>query len=238
MIIFDYGHTLTYNDDADQIRGHEAIMKHVVRNKNNLSANDINEFAQGFFDEIEQRIQNAGIEMHWQISTRLMYDYLQLEFDIPLDKIEQVFWDAAFPDHAMSNTEKMLDYLKDQGIRSGVISNLSFSSINLTERINSLLPGNDFEFVITSSEYVYRKPARIIFELALRKAELSPDDVWFCGDNTISDVSGAADAGIFPVWYHSDKDCSYRDKSLDVPPEFNHLYIRDWLEMISILEKL
>ena len=142
-----------------------------------------------------------------------------------------------FPDKIMPNTDKMLDYLKTKNIRSGVISNLSFSSCNLTERINSLLPDNDFEFIITSSDYVYRKPTKMIFDLALRKAELSTDEVWFCGDNTKSDIYGAAEAGIFPVWYHSDIECTYRDKALDTRPECSHLYIRDWLGLIEVLEK-
>ena len=238
MIIFDYGHTLCYCDDFDNIRGQEAVMKHVVRNKNNLSAMDVCEFAQHFFDEIERKVRSVDIEILGQISTRLMYEYLQLDFDIPLVKIEQVFWDAALPDSTMPNAIEMLDYLKDQGIRSGVISNMSFSSQNLTDRINNLLPKNEFEFVITSSEYVYRKPTKILFELALRKAELHPDEVWYCGDNTRCDVYGASSVGIFPVWFHSEIECSYRDKHLDVTPTCDHLYIRDWLELIEVLDKI
>ena len=238
MILFDYGHTLSYSVDPDNMRGNEAVMKHAVRNKNNLCAADVQKFAQEFYEEIENKIRSADIEVHGHISTRLLYEYLQIGFDISFQKIEQIFWDAAYPDKPMPNTEKMLDYLKTWGIRSGVISNMSFGSHNMTERINDLLPNNEFEFVITSSEYVYRKPTRIIFDLALRKADLSSDEVWYCGDNTRCDVYGAAGAGIFPVWYHSDIECSYRDKNLDIPPECGHLYIRDWLELIEVLENL
>jgi len=238
MIIFDYGHTLCYGDEFDNIRGQEAVMKHVVSNKNNLSAMDVCEFAQQFFDEIEQKVRNADIEIHGQISTRLMYEYLQIEFDVPLLRVEQIFWDAAVPDSTMPNVIEMLDYLKAQGIRSGVISNMSFSSQNLTDRINNLIPKNEFEFVITSSEYVYRKPTKILFELALCKAGLTPNDVWYCGDNTRCDVYGASNAGIFPVWFHSEIECSYRNKNLDVTPTCDHLYIRDWLELINVLDKI
>ena len=96
MILFDYGHTLTYSVDPDHLRGNEAVMNHAVHNKNNLSAMDVFKFAQEFFNEIENKIRNADIEVHGHISTRLLYEYLQIEFDLPLSKIEQVFWDAAF----------------------------------------------------------------------------------------------------------------------------------------------
>ena len=48
---------------------------------------------------------------------------------------------------------------------------------------------------------MFRKPNKRIFELALEKACLSPEDVWYIGDNYQCDVMGARNAGIFPVWY-------------------------------------
>lgn len=64
-----------------------------------------------------------------------------------------------------------------------------------------MIPTNHFEFVIASSEYLYRKPNRRIFELALEKAELSASEVWYIGDQYECDIVGARNAGLFPVWY-------------------------------------
>jgi len=236
MIIFDYGHTIGYEPYFDGLRGNEAVMKHVIKNKNNLSAKEVSAFADEFFNGIGQTIRDMDIEIKNQISEKLMYEYLQIAFDLPPGQIERIFWDNAAPATAMPNIDKVLEYLQSNGIRSGVISNISFSGENLKNRIDSLLPDNEFEFIIASSEYVFRKPNKMIFELALRKAELTADEVWYCGDNTKCDVAGAASVGIFPVWFHSDIDCSYREKSLDVRPEQEHLYIRDWLELIEVLE--
>lgn len=101
-----------------------------------------------------------------------------------------------------------------------------------------MLPNNKFEFVIATSEYIIRKPNPLIFELALKKANLSADEVWFCGDNTECDVKGSSSVGMFPVWYHSCIPCDYRDKSLDVRPDCEHYYLNDWLELIDVLEGL
>ena len=126
----------------------------------------------------------------------------------------------------------------DNAIRSGVISNIGFSGHALKNRINRLLPDNRFEFIIASSEYMVRKPNPLIFRLALSKANLSADEVCYCGDNTENDVMGAYGAGIFPVWYHSLIQNDWRDETLDKKPECEHLYINDWLELIDVLEGL
>lgn len=82
----------------------------------------------------------------------------------------------------------MLDYINENGIRSAVISNLIWPGIALTERLNRLLPNNRFEFVMTSSDYFMRKPNRILFDIALQKAGVSADKVWYCGDNPQSNA--------------------------------------------------
>ena len=77
-----------------------------------------------------------------------------------------------------------------KGIRTGVISNITYNSEVVKERINRLIPSNKFEFIIATSSYLFRKPNRHIFELALEKADLNPEDVWYIGDNYICDVQG------------------------------------------------
>jgi putative hydrolase of the HAD superfamily len=135
----------------------------------------------------------------------------------------------------MPNIDKLINYINKKGIRSAVISNISFSGEALKSRINSLIPDNRFEFIIASSEYVFRKPDSMIFDLALRKAHLSADEVWFCGDNSRVDIEGASSAGIFPVWFRSSLECFYvRDNNT---PSCEHICISDWLELIEILEK-
>ncbi|HEX3044622.1 MAG TPA: HAD family hydrolase, partial [Bacillota bacterium] len=71
----------------------------------------------------------------------------------------------------------------------------------MENEFNQFIPSQQFEFIIASSEYVFRKPHKRIFELALQKANLKPCEVWYCGDNAVCDVDGAADCGIFAVWY-------------------------------------
>jgi len=170
---------------------------------------------------------------------KLKYEYLDIELDITYAEAEKILWNYVSMGAPMPFVEEMLDYLKVNKIRSGVISNICWSGNALTERINRLLPNNQFEFIIPSSEYIIRKPNPMIFELALQKAKLQASDVWYCGDNVKADIYGARNAGIYPVFYE--------DLTIDSPwveyndssqIEFDYLHIHNWKEMIPILTGL
>ncbi len=47
--------------------------------------------------------------------------------------------------------------------------------------------------------YMFRKPNRRIFDLALEKAGLNPEEVWYIGDDFECDVKGDLNAGLFLV---------------------------------------
>ena len=160
------------------------------------------------------------------------------KLDISLPEAEEILWTAASPGACMPCVHELLSCLQQRGIRSGVISNIGWSGAALTRRLNRLLPENHFEFVIASSEYGLRKPDRFLFDLALQKAGLSPDDVWYCGDNLHADVCGAHGAGIFPVLY----ECAVPDgrtaSNAGVPADFPYLHIHGWPELMAMLETL
>ena len=236
MIVFDYGHTLLCEPDYDFLRGEEALFEYVISNKNNLTPKQVCDFSQDLFKRTGV-VRELGFELHeWQFQ-RLLYEYLEIELSIPLPEAEKIFWYHNSAGALMPNADRMIDFINASGIRSGVISNIGWSGAALTERINRLMPQNMFEFIIASSEYGLRKPNLMLFELALKKAELSAGDVWFCGDNTIADVEGSAAAGIFPVWYDDETMVNpARKESNGAVPGCEHLHIHDWLELIDVLD--
>ena len=237
MIMFDYGHTLVYEDSWDGEKASSAVMEYAVYNKNNLSPAQVAAFSEMLFNETTRMARKYGIEAHEHQYQNLIYEYLQIKIDLPPYKIEEVSWDNAAPAHAMPYINETLEHLHRLGIRTAVISNISFSGEALKNRINSVLPDNKFEFMIASSEYVVRKPNKLIFELALRKADLDANagDVWFCGDSVDYDLAGARAAGIYPVWYESEYDCWYIERGSQIKPSYDHLHITDWRELIKIL---
>ena len=198
MILFDYGQTLADEGQFNGIKGTEAVLRHAARNRHGFTAAQV----QAAADEINAELGRFDpARRHLFQVEAYLYESMGIELPLTAREIDRIFWDAAAPGTPTDGIQEFLAFLGEQGIRTGVISNIAFSGETVSERIRALLPGHTFEFIIASSEYMFRKPNRRIFHLALEKAGLGPEDVWYIGDNYECDVVGAREAGLFPVWY-------------------------------------
>ena len=240
MILFDYGHTLLYEPDWDPVRGDRELLRYAVRNPKNCTVDDIRREAVTVFAEIENVQKTMDYDISGIVGDRLVYDHLGIEFSLSPTERENVFWTAASPGVRMPDVGVMLDWLNVHGVRTGVISNNLFSGAALRDRLDRLLPENRFEFVLSSADYMIRKPDPRLFEIALIKADLPPERVWYCGDNYAADVVGSHRAGIFPVWYEdrsverSPSNPEHTEGGEDLPC----LAVGSWTEFIEILENL
>lgn len=238
MIIFDYGHTLLYEPDWDSVRGNAELLKYATKNPNHCTLEDVRKAAELIFGKHIESIRKIGYDICGQVGDKVLYEYLGIEFSLTPLEMETVFWNGASMGAIMPGADKMLNYINKNGIRSAIISNLLWSGAALTERLNRLLPENQFEFVMTSSDYFMRKPNRILFDIALQKAGVCADEVWYCGDNPQADIEGASQVGIYPIWYDNDTERDYKDLSAGHVPACDHLHIHEWGEMIDLLEKI
>lgn len=234
MILFDYGQTLIAEQKFDGVKGTAAVLEHAVKNKYHLTAEQVQEKAEelnrelGRFDPAKKHI--LPIEIPNTMFTPYLYESLGIEIALSNAEIDTVFWDAAAPGAPTKGIEDFLKYLKSKEIRTGVISNICYAPSVVAKRINRLLPNNDFEFVITSSNYIFRKPHKRLFDLALEKADLPPNEVWYTGDQYECDIKGTLQAGLFPVWYIGAIDTPYsEDETI--------LTIRDWDELQKRMEE-
>ena len=81
----------------------------------------------------------------------------------------------------------------------------------------------------TEAVFMFRKPNKRIFDLALEKAELLPDEVWYIGDQYECDVKGSLNAGLLLVWYIGAIDLPYTEDK-------NILTVTDWNELRQRME--
>lgn len=205
MLLLDYGQTLVDETSFNGIAGMSAIMKYAIENKYHRTPEQVQEEAEVINGEIG-RFSASGaqllqIEIPNNIFVAYLYESLGIRLSIPYSEIDTIFWDAASPGRATKGVAEFLEFLRQKHIRTGVISNIPYSGQAVERRIRETVPGHTFEFIITSSEYCFRKPNKRIFQLALEKAGLQAEDVWYIGDNYECDVVGARKAGIFPVWF-------------------------------------
>ncbi len=233
MILFDYGQTLANERKFDGVRGTRAVLQHAVSNKYGHTAEDIQavadaiNFELGRFDPERHHLFQIEVPNH--MFTAYLYQSMGIELALTPQEIDRIFWDQASPGVPTEGIVDLLKYLKQNNIRTGVVSNITYCGEIVEERITQLLPENKFEFIIATSEFMFRKPNRRIFDLAVEKADLQPEDVWYIGDNYKCDVIGARTAGLFPVWYVG---------ATGQRPEHNDvLTVSHWNELTVILEE-
>lgn len=235
MILFDYGGTLLYEPGADFLNGEREVFRHVVRNPRNLTPEELSRF-EGSLYASNGACRELGYEAHEMQMLRMKYEYNEIELDISYEEAERILWSHTSPMTEKALTpyvRQMLSFLKAEGIRTGVISNIGWSGKALRERIDRLLPDHAFEFIIASSEYGIRKPNPMLFELALRKAGLSASEVWYCGDTFEMDVEGAHRAGIFPVYYVEVLENGPERTPAGKRADYPYLTIGSWRELIG-----
>ena len=240
MVLFDYGQTLIAEQKFDGVKGTEAVLQYATRNKYHLSAEQVqakaNEINQelGRFDPKKRHL--FQIEIPNTMFTPYLYESQGIEIALSNAEIDTVFWNAAAPGTPTEGIKDFLDYLKNKGIRTGVISNISYNPSVVAERINRLLLDNTFEFIITSSNFLFRKPNKRIFDLALEKAQLRPDEVWYIGDQYECDVKGSLNAGMFPIWYIGALDLPYTVEEVHSLDK-NILTVTDWNDLRQRMEE-
>ena len=219
MILFDYGGTLLCEPDWDMLRGERAVFAHAIRNPHSLRPEDLSAWDAAYFQDY-QKIRELGAELTEIQHLRLKYELHGIGLDVSYEEAEWILWE-----HASPMTERCvypyiretLRTLNERKIRTGVISNLVWSGSALKRRIDTLLPDNRFEFVITSSDYGRRKPDRRLFQLALAKSGLEPERVWYCGDKYDRDVVGARSAGLLPILYRGHMEGDRKDLQTPIP---------------------
>ncbi len=237
MIFFDYGHTLCYEPVQDYPAGWAAVLSHAVENRSGVTAAELSKLGDGLYRRLWDEMRPLELETDGFKLDSAIYDYLGLRFDLPLEEIEYLRWCATEPIYPMEGIEGFLDACGSMGLRTAVISNLSYSGAVLRRRIDEALPFHRFEFILASSESVFRKPSEWIFRRALGLAGVSAEECWFIGDDVRCDIEGAARAGIFPVWYRSPLKCTYKPEPKS-PPGCEHLRVESWDELGAILRGL
>lgn len=236
MIIFDYGQTLAYEPGFDLMRGYTELYKHIIRNPDNITAAELKQFGDRIF-QMQRDVLHTGYEPHSHQGYRAAFEYYGIELDVDIAEAERIVWDNTAIGEIMPHADTLLKYLENNGIRYGVISNIGWSVKALSDRLNRLFTDNKFEFIIASSEYGIRKPDRLIFDIALRKAGLPACEVWYCGDSIENDVLGAISAGMTSVLYECHMEGGLPKDNSALYDSCEYMHIHDWRELIAILEQ-
>lgn len=121
------------------------------------------------------------------------------------------------------DVRETLNELKGAGYVLAVLSNRDkpFMDVLESHRIMEF-----FHFSLAGGEVNSYKPDTGLFEAALKRANLTPQEAVYVGDNYFADVVGSRRAGLTPVLYDPD----------DIFPEADCIKIRSFRELNSVIK--
>ena len=236
VILFDYGGTLIYEPDFCPRADNTAIYPYISENPHNISLQEFSDYLLKLFDEI-RALRGELIEIHEHTFLRYVLEHFDMKLSVSIAEAEWIMWNGISKGCMTPDADKMLAALRKKGIRTGIISNLCWSNAALTRRLKLFFPENEFDFVITSSEYIFRKPDSHIFDIAVRKSGLQPEQIWYCGNDIATDVFGAYEAGLLPVFYDDRSvSSSIHEKNDMMQSDFSYLRIGSWQELVNKIQ--
>jgi putative hydrolase of the HAD superfamily len=121
------------------------------------------------------------------------------------------------------DVRETLTKLKEAGYILAVLSNRDKPFVDVLESHRIL---EFFHFSLAGGEVNSYKPDTGLFEEALKRVRITPQEAVYVGDNYFADVVGSRRAGLTPVLYDPD----------DIFPEADSIKIRSFLELNSILK--
>lgn len=225
-VIFDLDHTLW---DYDKNCA-EALQD--LFNKHNLAEKGVKSFDQLLSVFMEMNTQmwdqyDLGIiqrdviryQRFHRILLALGVDDYRLSLEMSSDYIAL----SPTKKNLLPNAKVTLDYLKEK-YPLFIITN-GFEEIQ-SVKLSSSGIDSYFEKVITSEKIGYKKPAREIFDVALRHGSYHPTEVLMIGDNLNTDIKGAHNAGIDGAYFNPEKKSHAQQMKYE---------IADLIELKSIL---
>ncbi|UCD09297.1 MAG: HAD family hydrolase [Dehalococcoidales bacterium] len=228
-VIFDLGDTVLRLDSTDWIAACKELLGY-VENETDLTPEALQEIAFGINDDFERQKIDSKIEMNVVHFYRALFETAGLSLSISYDEAARICWNSAFTFTPEEGINDVLDILQKYKIPTGILSNGSFPGVLLEEELAKHNLLHRFSFVMSSADYSMRKPHPRFFNIAAKKLDIKPQDIWFVGDNPQIDIKGAITVGMYPVWYNP------RDGRLD--PQYDCLEINHWNKFNEIINSL
>ena len=200
-VVFDLGDTVLSLQSVDGVAGDRRLLE-FAEDTLGLTAEDINLAAEELGRETMRLSDESMLQYTWQGFNRLLWETLGITFNVSSAELEREFWNTALRFSPTDGIFGVLDTLERNQIKTGILSNTAMTGRVLEEELAKHNLAHRFSFLISSADYGFRKPHYRIFQVAVRKMGLEPQDIWFVGDKLEYDIKGAIDAGLQPVWYN------------------------------------
>jgi putative hydrolase of the HAD superfamily len=139
-----------------------------------------------------------------------LQDYCDLVFSKSLEEIEVEVVLSTVDTEIIDGIIDVLKYCMESNIKVVAVSNSMFSKIVILKQLELLNLTPYFYKILVSSEYLFRKPSHVFFELAIKIIDLKIEEILFVGNDYKCDVIGPNELGIKSCWFNINKEVNYR----------------------------
>jgi putative hydrolase of the HAD superfamily len=125
------------------------------------------------------------------------------------------------------DTIEVLHAVKASGLKTGVVTNRWLYGMRVLEDLAYFGLDDLIDVLVSSEEVGFRKPHPLIFQIAMERLAVQPDETVMVGDSYEADILGARAAGI---------DAILKLNGREVLPEWeNERRINDLAELLALL---
>lgn len=231
-IIFDRGETLVHFGETNYEAGQNVILAS-VRPPNALNRDAFDKFEDEFFEKIDLYRHQANLECNLVHYYELLSRYFGVQFDKSHEELCRQYHLAAENISLLPGAQKVLAELKRAGFLLGLVTNTSLPHSIIKDEFERLGLYDYFDTVVCSSEIVFRKPDRAMFDVALRNLKVAPQDGMFVGDSYHADIIGANHVGMKTVWFNPAR----QPIPGEVMPDYDIAGLDEILEFVEIKNK-
>ena len=228
---FDWAYTLVELGKEDDQKPLQKVFSFL--NSKNIPLPDFKEFLDRarkiFLPMIEDaRVTNQEALFETALQ-KLMNDFgILLNGGITIKKLLEVYYLEVYSERKVyPEVIRVLNRFKKMGVRMGIISNTTNPQFMKEREMKILGLQSYFDFAIYSSSTPFRKPHPSIFELAIEKFEMKPQEILFVGDNYSLDVVGAKKVGMKSAWINRER----KIISKDIEPDYELHSLDDLLRI-------
>jgi putative hydrolase of the HAD superfamily len=180
--------------------------------------------------EFESMVQRCMIwDEYGSIKKDHVFSLVQKYYVPELDVQEwKERWNEKFGDYQvlMPGVKKTLPLLKEK-YKLGVLTN-GDAKFQRKKVVNSKID-KYFDVIIATGEYGINKPDPRIYKIAAKQMGLKPKEIAFIGDTFATDIQGAVNAGMMPIWFEYERKCisQYPVKIVHGYDEIRHIFLED-----------
>lgn len=224
-ILIDWGHTLMQTN-FDRELGIKRLIESPFT-PDNVTAEMVKAVGDELIADTEGLRYGAMLEFSRRQFDRNLFERLGINYDKDEDEIDWDFYSDYISPSLEPGVKEALAAIHKLGIRMGVVSNSVLAGKTLSRILDEFGLLKYFDFVMSSTDYGFRKPHSQLFKTALAKLKTDPQDTWFIGDSLELDIAGSQQLGIVGVWYNPD-----RKETEEIVPDIE---VNMWEEVVELL---